>query len=585
MKKKTLSLIVGLLCAAGPAAATTPDGAELLREADQTTAEPGVSPIRRIERGPAPPPSDPPPPAVRSIDGSGNNPNDPLMNATETKLRRAMPPGYSDGIWTMAGDERPSPREVSNAVNAQSGSVPNPTGASDIFWQWGQFLDHDIDLTDGVDPPELAPIGIPAGDPWFDPSATGTEEMTFNRSVYDPDTGDEPGDPRQQLNEITGWIDASNVYGSDTERAEALRTNDGTGMLLTSSGDLLPFNTAGLPNAGGSSDTLFLAGDVRANEQVGLTAMHTLFVREHNRLARRIGADHPDWDGERIYEAARRLVGAEMQIITYEEFVPLLLGPDALRPYRGYDPSLDARIMNAFSSAAYRLGHSLLSTTLRRLDADGRTIAAGDLALRDAFFAPGEIVEHGIEPLLRGMASQVCQDLDVRVVDDVRNFLFGEPGDGGFDLASLNIQRGRDHGLPSYNDAREALGLPRLSVFEQISADPGIRQRLASVYASVDDIDLWVGGLAEDDVPGAMVGPLFFEILRTQLEALRDADRFWYRIALTPEELASVDGVRLSEIIRRNTVIGGELGRDAFRAPAAARPAPRPAPAPRPPRP
>lgn len=158
-----------------------------------------------------------------------------------------------------------------------------------------------------------------------------------------------------------------------------------------------------------------------------------------------------------------------MQVITYREFLPLLLGPDALRPYQGYDPSADATIMNSFSTAAYRLGQSLLSTTLRRLDANGQTIGAGDLPLRDAFFAPDEIVEHGIEPLLRGLASQVCQDLDVHVVDDVRNFLFGPPGGGGFDLASLNIQRGRDHGLPGYNDAREGMGLPRVARFNQIS--------------------------------------------------------------------------------------------------------------------
>ena len=377
------------------------------------------------------------------------------MNATETQLLRYMGADFADGVSMMAGQGRPGPREVSNAVSAQVESIPNARGASDFLWQWGQFLDHDIDLTDGANPPESVPIEIPIGDPWFDPSATGAETMAFNRSIYNPETGYSVDNPRQQLNEITGWIDASNVYGSNTDRAMALRTNDGTGMLTTSDGDLLPFNTHGLPNAGGSSDTLFLAGDVRANEQVGLTAMHTLFVREHNRLSRGIAERHPDWSGDQIYEAARRVVGAQMQVITYREFLPLLLGPDALRPYQGYDPSADATIMNSFSTAAYRLGHSLLSTTLRRLDANGQTIGAGDLPLRDAFFAPDEIVEHGIEPLLRGLASQVCQDLDVHVVDDVRNFLFGPPGGGGFDLASLNIQRGRDHGLPGYNDARE----------------------------------------------------------------------------------------------------------------------------------
>lgn len=110
--------------------------------------------------------------------------------------------------------------------------------------------------------------------------------------------------------------------------------------------------------------------------------------------------------------------------------------------------------------------------------------------------------------------------------------------------------------------------------------------RLAAVYISVDDVDLWVGGLAEDDVPGAMVGPLFFEILMTQFEALRDGDRFWYQIALAPEELDRVQDTRLVDIIRRNTGIGDEIGPDVFRLRGSAeRPRPGPGGDRRPPRP
>jgi hypothetical protein len=206
---------------------------------------------------------------------------------------------------------------VSNAVCAQEGSIENRLDATDFLWQWGQFVDHDIDLTDGTDPPEPADILVPEFDAFFDPEGTGTAVVVVNRSVYDLATGTEAGNPREQLNEISTWIDASNVYGSDPERASALRTLDGTGRLNTSEGDLLPFNTDGLPNAGGDSPSLFLGGDVRANEQVGLTALHTLFVREHNRLAHEIVADHPRWSGNQIYEKSRQLVGAQMQVTFY----------------------------------------------------------------------------------------------------------------------------------------------------------------------------------------------------------------------------------------------------------------------------
>ncbi len=539
----------------------------VLLNADQDTPTPGVSPARRINRQPSNDRNRPPlNTSFRSIDGSGNNPNDSTLGAAHTPLTRILPSAYFDGVETLAGENRPSARAISQAVNAQDHSIPNTVGASDFLWQWGQFLDHDIDLTDGTDPPEPADILVPIGDPYFDPSSTGTAVISFNRSLYDPASGTGIDNPRQQLNEITTWIDASNVYGSDSERAEALRTLDGSGRLRTSTGNLLPFNRAGLPNAGGDSDELFLAGDVRANEQVGLSAMHTLFVREHNRQAARIAEWNPNFSGNQIYEQARRIVGAQMQVITYQEYLPTLLGLRALAPYEGYRPEVDASISNLFSTASYRYGHSALSPTLLRVDAAGNKIAEGHLALRDAFFSPQRITdEGGIDPILRGLASQLCQQIDPYVVDDVRNFLFGLPGADGFDLVALNIQRGRDHGLPSYNDAREALGLSRAQSFAEVSSNSVIQGRLAEAYNHVDDIDIWVGGLAEDRLANAMVGELIFTVLKEQFEALRDGDRFWYRLIFDQETIAALENTRLADIIRRNTRIDQEIPDNVFR--------------------
>lgn len=329
---------------------------------------------------------------------------------------------------------------------------------------------------------------------------------------------------------------------------------------------MLPFNIEGYPNAGGESSALFFAGDVRANEQVGLISMHTLFVREHNRLVEIIAQQNPQMTGEEIYQKARKLVGAEMQIITYHEYLPILLGPRALKPYRGYNPGSNASIGNLFSTAAYRYGHSALSPTLLRLNAEGKEIAEGHLALRDAFFSPQRITgEGGIEPIIRGLASQVCQSIDPFVIDDVRNFLFGAPGSGGFDLVALNIQRGRDHGLPSYNDVREYFGLERKKDFTEVSSNAKIQSRLASVYTSVDEIDVWVGGLAEDPVKGGMVGELVRSVLIPQFESLRDGDRFWYQNDLSRNELRMIKGIRLSDVIRNNTTIDQEISDNVFR--------------------
>ncbi|MGB0910241.1 MAG: peroxidase family protein [Nitrospirales bacterium] len=498
----------------------------------------------------------------RTIDGHQNNPDNSDWGRADTPLMRLMTSDYADDLNEPAGSTRESPRAISNIMAAQDKSKLNARRASDFLWQWGQFIDHDIDLTEGAHPAEPFHIHIPSGDTYFDPKGTGKKTMPLTRSAY----ANTPNKPRQQVNHITAFLDGSMVYGSDTQRAQALRTNDGTGRLKMSKGRFLPYNVDGFPNAGGPAPELFLAGDIRVNEQVGLIAMHTLFVREHNRIAKNIRRQHSSMTGEKIYEKARRKVGALIQIITYNEFLPILLGKNALRPYRGYKPWVNPSIANVFSTAAYRLGHSMLSPQLLRLKKNGKPIRAGNLPLRNAFFAPWRITdEQGIAPILRGLARQQAQEVDPYIINDVRNFLFGPPGAGGFDLASLNIQRGRDHGLPSYNSARIAMGLEPVNTFSDITSDPELQQRLSKAYLSVEYIDVWVGGLAEDHHRQAMVGELFYSILKDQFERLRDGDRFWYQNTFSPKRISRLKRTTLADVIRRNTPIRGEIPNNVFR--------------------
>ncbi len=504
---------------------------------------------------------------VRRIDGRGNQPLQPEFGAAGTRLRRVVAPAYADGISTPAGPGIAGAREISNAVCQQRTSPPNAVSASNMLWLWGQFLDHDIDLTGSADPAEPFDIPVPIGDASFDPTSTGTQTMPLSRSLWDPASGTSTLAPRQQVNEITSFIDGSSVYGSDPVRAAALRTNDGTGRLRTSAGNLLPFNDAGLPNAtmGGAPGDWFLAGDVRCNEQLGLTAMHTVFMREHNRRVAALAALNPHLDGDALYQAARTWVGALMQHITVTEFLPALLGPAPLPTYVGYDSTLRPDISNAFSTACYRFGHSLVPTTLPRVDADGQTIGAGDLALRNAFFQPQRLVtEGGVDPVLRGLIRSPAEDLDVQIVDDLRDFLFGAPGSGGLDLASLNIQRGRDHGLPRYDYVRTSLGLAAHTAFSDITSDTAVQSDLASVYPSTAHVDLWVGALAEDKLSGALVGELLGHVLTDQFRRLRDGDRFWYERIFHGAGLDEIRATRLSDVIRRNTGIAGDIPNDVF---------------------
>ena len=500
------------------------------------------------------------PAEFRTIDGSANNTANAAWGTPGTSFVRLAPSEYADGTGSPAGASRPSARAISNAVNAQPAPRPNARGASDMIWQWGQFIDHDLDETMTATPAEAFPILVPKGDPSFDPTSSGTVTIPLSRSIYTMVSG-----KREQTNAITAYIDASMVYGSDAARATGLRALDGTGRLKVGEGNLLPFNTAGLPNAP-PGPTFYLAGDVRVNEQIGLTAIHTLFVREHNHWAAEYQRANPGVDDEETYQFARMIVSAEIQAITFREFLPVLIG-NAMPAYRGYDATVNATVSNEFATAAYRLGHTLLSPQILLRNADGTDVTGTPLALRDAFFNLPVYAKNGIDPILRGLVSQRAQELDEWLVDDVRNFLFGAPGSGGFDLASLNIQRGRDHGLPSFANMRKALKLPPVTRFEDITRDRDVLAELRKGYTSPADVDLWVGGLCETDRPGSMVGETFTRILVDQFRRCRDGDRFWYQAYLPAGLVRAVEQQTLATIIRRNTGIKTEISDNAFLAP------------------
>lgn len=409
-------------------------------------------------------------------------------------------------------------------------------------------------------------ISVPRGDPWFDPFNTGSQSIPMQRALYGELS--ESGS-LQHPNLITSFIDASMVYGSDDARAAALRSGVG-GKLKVSTGNLLPINnTQTFPdgplendNAGPSDpSTLYAAGDVRANENVGLLSLHTLLVREHNRLADQLAAQDPGLSDEELYQQARRLVGAMVQHITYNEYLPVLLGEDALPAYTGYDQTVDPAVSTLFSGAAFRVGHTQLIPNFQRLDANNQPLPGGELPLRFAFFNASAIGADGIEPYLRGLYATLSQEVDPYVIDDVRNFLFGPPGSGGMDLASINIQRGRDLGLPSYNQARLDFGLPAVTSFAEITSDPVIAAALASVYDNVDQIDVWVGGLAEDHAAGSQVGPLFQNIIADQFTRSRDGDRYWYENGqFTSGELSLIRSTTLAELMARNSSVTGISG-------------------------
>ena len=490
---------------------------------------------------------------IRSYDGSGNSLKNERLNEAGSTYSRSVPPAYADSYEAPSGADRPNPRAVSNAVCAQDKITTDERQLSAFSWTWGQFLDHDMVLTPSGERPDF-PVQVPAGDPHFDPMGGGKAIVPVARSL-----GRMVDGRREQFNKASGWIDASMVYGAEKSRADALRSFEG-GLLRESRPGYLPYNTDGLDNEDpfrGDPARLFLAGDRRANENLALTSLQTLFMREHNRVAKELASRYPEASDEELYQGARKVVGAQIQKITFDEFLPSLLGEDAMPAYQGYQPETDASINNIFASAAFRMGHSQVGRAIRRIEENGDETEYGHLCLRAGFHqAPRLVNEGGVEPILRGLSEYLQENTDTKVVDDLRNFLFGRPGQGGLDLASVNIQRGRDHGLPSFNKVRESYGMPALESFSQLSGDPKVAQALESVYQSPAELDPWVGFLAEQHEAGSSVGPTLKKVLVDQFSRLRDGDRFFYQNDPDVKMLApDIENTRLVDIIKRNTGI------------------------------
>src|SRR4051812_43713477 len=512
--------------------------------------EPGQRPVRAEDR---------------SFDGSGNNLANPLWGSAGTDyLREASGAHYADGIWSPVVAGLPSARAASNALMSQGeNSVLDPRGLTAMVYTWGQFIDHDMDLRTSAAPAISFNIPVPLGDPSFDPTNSGTQVIPVGRSVIDPATGTSPANPPQQINTITSFLDGSMVYGSDAVRASWLRTLSGGQLKSTAAptSALLPKNdgTQVMDGIAGpsTSTSLFVAGDTRANEQVGITSMQTLLMREHNRQATLLSRANPGWTDEQVYQMARKITSAEIASITYNEFLPAMLGSGAMPSYGGYNATVNPSISNAFAAVGFRTGHSMLDDDIERVGANGATIPQGNLPLRNAFFNPSAVFAFGIDPMLRGFTTRVEQSVDPLIVDDIRNFLFGPPGAGGMDLAAIDIQRGRDHGLADYNTMRQDFGLAKVTTFAQISSDPNIQQQLQAVYGSVDNIDAFVGAMAEDHLAGSGVGPLISATLVDQFTRTRAGDRLFYLndSSLAPAEASAINSMTLAELVRRNTFV------------------------------
>ncbi|XP_053252519.1 myeloperoxidase-like isoform X2 [Podarcis raffonei] len=492
----------------------------------------------------------------RSIDGTCNNRKNPLWGAANTAYTRWLPADYEDGFsapkgWnqtkTYNGFSLPLVRQVSHEIlHTRNENISLDSSYTHMLVEWGQWIDHDMDLTpqsastvsftDGADCSHgcinrnpCFPIQIPAGDlrlgggtmkcmPFIRSSpACGSGQSSFLQGQLQP---------REQLNSLTSFVDGSMIYGSTASLARKLRNfTQALGLLAVnqefSDGGLplLPFAEKKSPNpcaltrdsclANASDVPCFVAGDSRSNEHLGLQVLHTVFLRESNRIATTLHQLNPQWSGEILYQETRKVIGAYLQIINWRDYVPKILGPEAteayLPPYSGYDESVDPRISNVFATAAFRFAHVTINPFLSRLDENFEENANHpSISLHQSFFSPWRIIEEG------------------------------------------------------YNSWRRFCGLPEAHTFsdlQHILNSSYLAHKLLKLYGTPENIDVWIGAIAEPLLPSARVGELLACLLGRQFQALRDGDRFWWENegVFTPRQREELAKVTLFRILCDNT--------------------------------
>ncbi|KAK6617631.1 hypothetical protein RUM44_005219 [Polyplax serrata] len=537
----------------------------------------------------------------RTFDGSCNNLINPGWGTANMPYGRLVRPKYADQIRqpTISVTGKPLPPARTLSVELFPDVKIDDNRFTLATMQWGQLITHDMSLASGSTlaeqragmccgpdassqgtlnyqngPQECFPIEVPPNDPLS--KNLGQQCMTFSRTRTDQQLGcPSKRKSAEQISVVSHWIDGSMVYGSDDQTAQSLRAFRKGKLLSEYRGgrEWLPTNVnrsmvcEGLSQHGVGS--CYAAGDIRVNQNTQLTVLQVLLLREHNRIAKKLAEMNPHWSDETVYQETRKIVIAEIQHITYYEWLPILLGYKNLLEHgiiyhsehayiNDYNQHVDPSVLNEHATAAFRLFHTNIQGFLDLITENRYN--HGSIRLSDHYNDPTVLEEsNNFDDLTRGLSSQPQRATDKFHTSEITDFLFRNKQVIGFDLKAIDIQRGRDHGLASYNELREFCGSKRAHHFHDFLdfMEPEVIEKLQKLYAHPDDVELVVGGALEKLVPGTLSGPTYLCIMLEQFYRTRVADKYFYergdhKGAFTPDQLIEIKKMSLARLMCDN---------------------------------
>ncbi|KFB47945.1 AGAP013282-PA-like protein [Anopheles sinensis] len=543
----------------------------------------------------------------RSFDGTCNNLQNPTWGSVNTPFTRLIPANYGDGKSSPPaakdGTDLPNARLLSVEVFEED--VQNSPDFTLVNMQFGQVVAHDMALTRGVRDPitccangRLQPnpgsrcMAIPVSDrdPVFSVREIECLNMIRTTTTCDLNTNCTQA---EQINSVTSFLDLSVVYGNSVSESNQLRTLD-SGLLKVEQrvGQEWPPRH---PNASTTcslrtpNEACYLTGDGRANQSPHLAMLQVTFVREHNRIARRLKTLNPTWDDEKLFQVARRINIAQYQHIVYYEWLPGILGQNYMLNVglqyqttgfsNDYNPNVNPSVINSHTTAAFRFFHSSIQGILKFYEESRKSLTKVDINDHTNNPTILEQTSDRYPNLLRGMTTQPMGLNDASLDPATKHFLFRFNNMFGVDLKALDIQRGRDHGLPGYNDFAYYCYKKRASTWEDynLSLLPGAIQLLSTYYNSVDDLDLSVGLAFEKKIDGTQTGFVMRCILTEQFLRTRRGDRYFYEngqatVGFTAVQLREIRKANIARILCDTSADVQQMQPDAFLLPSRTNP-------------